>query len=475
VSSVASSDLSLSNTDVEGLLNKIKKLEQEAKEKDKKIKWLEQEGQKKDKIIGLLKLDDRCQECIPTKKNDLNPSSYVHLGWAESDEDLGRKMELVTGYNLSTGDLHLRKIYHKINPEKSKCDIHSSELLIGSKCTVLYKDNTVQCGIHKIIIVAIIEKGVIQGEQLEWLKSKIWNEMIPRINFTTDGHDGVSEFSRKKATKNLKKKLNNQTLCKKIMQNLKKDFKKETLKKEKLFDKMKKMIKKESESKIHCQCNGPPSARTGGFATWGCTLKKVGSEVCKFNIPAVNGRKKFHLQKTKLNDPIVEEVVTIVADTLTERVLCLAPLAAKLMANEATEVSSCRLGTKNKFFAAMSLNANFRIHSHIDKKDFPNGITCLLNVHRTNAEAGQQHVLVDYSLEETESPGIAFDIGSGSILLECASREWHASTKPVNPNLKNPSRVALVFFSHRGLNKPDHGSNTLPKNSHSKKQLIHRT
>jgi hypothetical protein len=35
------------------------------------------------------------------------------------------------------------------------------------------------------------------------------------------------------------------------------------------------MIKKESESKIHCQCNGQPSARTGGFATWGCTLKKV--------------------------------------------------------------------------------------------------------------------------------------------------------------------------------------------------------
>ena len=60
MSSVASSDLLLSNTDVEGLLNKIKKLEQEAKEKDKKIEWLEREGQKKDKtIIGLLKLDDR--------------------------------------------------------------------------------------------------------------------------------------------------------------------------------------------------------------------------------------------------------------------------------------------------------------------------------------------------------------------------------------------------------------------------------
>ncbi len=51
----------------------------------------------------------------------------------------------------------------------------------------------------------------------------------------------------------------------------------------------------------------------------------------------------------------------------------------------------------------MSLNSNFRIHSHIDKKDFPNGINCLLNMHRKNAEAGQLHVLVDYSLEETKS------------------------------------------------------------------------
>jgi hypothetical protein len=27
-------------------------------------------------------------------------------------------------------------------------------------------------------------------------------------------------------------------------------------------------------------------------------------KVCKFNTPALNGRKKFHLQKTKLNDEI---------------------------------------------------------------------------------------------------------------------------------------------------------------------------
>ena len=64
-----------------------------------------------------------------------------------------------------------------------------------------------QCGIHKVIIVAIIEKDVIKGEQLEWLKSKILSDMILRINFTTDGHDGISESSHKHASLNYEVKL----------------------------------------------------------------------------------------------------------------------------------------------------------------------------------------------------------------------------------------------------------------------------
>jgi hypothetical protein len=33
-------------------------------------------------------------------------------------------------------------------------------------------------------------------------------------------------------------------------------------------------------------------------------FKEKEEKVCKFNTPALNGRKKFHLQKTKLNDEI---------------------------------------------------------------------------------------------------------------------------------------------------------------------------
>ncbi len=132
--------------------------------------------------------------------------------------------------------------------------------------------------------------------------------MILRINFTTDGHDGISESSHKHATLNYKDKLKNQTLTKDSKQNL----------------------KTKSESETQSQCNGTPSTSTGGFGTWGCTLKKVGSQVCKFNKLTLNGRKKFHLKNIKLNDPVIEEVVMQVGDALSEQVLCLAPLAFQM-------------------------------------------------------------------------------------------------------------------------------------------------
>jgi hypothetical protein len=384
---------------------------------------------------------DHCHECMSTKKNDLKPSPYIHLGWAKSIEHLREKFEVATGYSESSGELKLRKIFFKRNPKKTRCNIHSVSLKLSAKLTVFFKDNPVECDKHKVIVVAMVEKEVVIGKELDWLKKKLWVELIPRVKFTCDGHDGVSEASKIKARQELKKKTVNLEL----------------------EDDEKKTMKKQLELEHHCKCNGPENEQTGGFATWGCTLRKVGASACKFNTPTLKGRNKFHLKKLSENDSVVEEIATKVCDVLSEKVLCLAPLAARLMLNEASEATLCRLGTANKMFAAMSLNSNFRIHSHVDKNDFPNGITALLNVHKNNGEVGQKHVLVDYALNESRRPGISFDIGDGSLLLEAASREWHASTLPVNPSLQNPSRIALVFFSHRDLNMADHGSETYKK------------
>ena len=57
--------------------------------------------------------------------------------------------------------------------------------------------------------------------------------------------------------------------------------------------------------------------------------------------------------------------------------------------------------------------------------------------------------------------GVAIDLDHGSIMIECAKEEWHATSAVVNPDEKNPSRVSLVFYQHRGLDQPDHGRESL--------------
>ncbi len=89
----------------------------------------------------------------------------------------------------------------------------------------------------------------------------------------------------------------------------------------------------------------------------------------------------------------------------------------------------------------MSLNSSFRIHAHVDKKDFPNGLTALINVQK-NEDPGQLHVLVDYALTKGGTPGIAIDLGNGSgmppagpFLLVCKNPPgelWFSSAMPVS-------------------------------------------
>ncbi len=77
--------------------------------------------------------------------------------------------------------------------------------------------------------------------------------------------------------------------------------------------------------------------------------------------------------------------------------------------------------------------------------------------HRKNENISTNSSEDDVRWIDSSMGGVGLALSHGSILIECAKQEVHATTRINKPNRKEPTRISIVFYQHRLMNFKNHG------------------
>jgi hypothetical protein len=250
-----------------------------------------------------------------------------------------------------------------------------------------------------------------------------------------------------------------------------------------------------------CRCQGapvdysrpklsPPQRNRGHSITVGCARRANSSKHCKwagshlrklvrqarrFKLLYFAGPRPEDTEDDKVKCRQMQRRLRDISFQLSDDVTaCVETVIPGLVQDMASKVDhDCTIGLREqRCFSGVTYVCDFAAHGHTDSSNTVNGITAVVSLLGEKirgrgmffGDGEQLHVLPAYRLPNTETRvdrKVSFFLPHGSLLLEDAKAEYHASTAVPIPNMEAPSRIGIVLFTHIGLLKPLHGSSHL--------------